>query len=132
MFLFYIRSCNDNLEYFISDKRYSSHSNLFCSSKTGINDSPAKYIDEILDSWKGIHKNMQHDLGLSWYLQPVFSSCCSYLHFWTLLMHVKLYITHLYQNYLFSFFLKIFGKLGDGKRNKNDRAWFYRNILFFL
>ena len=62
--LFNIRSWNVHLEYFLSGKIYSTYSSLFCFTETNTNDSPAKHIDEILDDWKDIHKNVQHGLAL--------------------------------------------------------------------
>ena len=64
MCLFNIRSWNVHLEHFLSDKIYSPYSRLFCFTETNINDSPAKHIEEVLDDWKDIHKNTQHDLAL--------------------------------------------------------------------
>ena len=66
MCLFNIRSWYVHLEDFLSDKMYSTYSSLFCFTETDVNDSPAKYIDEILDDWKDIHKNTQHGLSLSY------------------------------------------------------------------
>ena len=37
---------------------------MFCFTETNINDSSTKYIDEILDNWKDIHKITQHGLAL--------------------------------------------------------------------
>ena len=48
MCLFIIRSWNSHLEHFSSDKIYSTYSSLFCFTKTNIDDSPVKPIDE---SW---------------------------------------------------------------------------------
>ena len=59
-----VRSWNGHLEHFLSDKIYSTYSSLFCFTETNINDSSTKYIDEILDNWKDIHKNTQHGLAL--------------------------------------------------------------------
>ena len=64
MCLFNIRSWSVHLEHFMSDKIYSTYSSLFSLTETNINDSPAKYIDEILDDWKDIHKNTHHGLAL--------------------------------------------------------------------
>ena len=64
MCLFNIRSWSVHLEHFMSDKIYSTYSSLFSLTDTNINDSPAKYIDEILDDWKDIHKNTHHGLAL--------------------------------------------------------------------
>ena len=69
--LFNIRSQNVHLEHFLSDKIYSTYSSLFCFTKTNINDSPAKYIDEILDDWKDIHKNTRHGLALCYNMSKV-------------------------------------------------------------
>ena len=49
MCLFNIRSWSVHLKHFMSDKIYSTYSSLFSLTETNINDSPAKYIDEILD-----------------------------------------------------------------------------------
>ena len=49
MCLFNVRSWNDHLEHFLSDKIYLTCSSLFYFTETSINDSPAKHIDEILD-----------------------------------------------------------------------------------
>ena len=64
MCVFNIKSWKFHLENFLSDKIYSTYFSLFCFTETNINDSPAKHIDEILDDWKGIHKNTQHGLAL--------------------------------------------------------------------
>ena len=50
---------------------YSTYSSLFCFAETNINDSPAKHIDEILDDWKDIHKNIQHSLALCYNVSKV-------------------------------------------------------------
>ena len=71
MCLFSIRSWNGQLEHFLSGKIYSTYSNLFCFTKTNINDSPTKHIDEILDDWKDIHKNTQHGLALCYNVSKV-------------------------------------------------------------
>ena len=63
MCLVNLRSWNGHLEYFLSDKIYSTFLSLLCFTETNINDSP-KYIDEILDDWKDIHRNTQHVLAL--------------------------------------------------------------------
>ena len=47
MCLFKVRSWNDLLEHFVSDKIYSTYPSLFCFTETNIKDSPAKHIDEI-------------------------------------------------------------------------------------
>ena len=71
MCLFNIRSWNVHLEHFLSDKIYSTYSSLFSFAETNINDSPAKHIDELLDDWKDIHKNAQHDLALCYNMSKV-------------------------------------------------------------
>ena len=71
MCLFNIRSWNFHLEHFLSDKIYSTYSSLFCFTETNINDSPAKHIDEILDDWKGIHKDTHHGLALCYNVNMV-------------------------------------------------------------
>ena len=71
MCLFYIRSWKSHLEHFLSEKVYSTYSSLFCFTKTNINDSPAKHINDILDDWKDIHKNTQHGLALCYNVSKV-------------------------------------------------------------
>ena len=71
MCLFNIRSWSVHLEHFMSDKIYSTYSSLFSLTETNINDSPAKYIDEILDDWKDIHKNTHHGLALCYNVNKV-------------------------------------------------------------
>ena len=52
------------LEHFVSGKIYPTYPSLLCFTKTNIKDSPAKYINEILDDWKNVHKNTKHGLAL--------------------------------------------------------------------
>ena len=52
------------MEHFLSDKMYSSYSSLFFFTETNVNDIPSRHIDEILDGWKGIHKNTQDGFAL--------------------------------------------------------------------
>ena len=56
--MFNTRSWNGHLEHFLSDKIYSIYSSLFSFTESNINDSHAEHIDDILDDWKDIHKNM--------------------------------------------------------------------------
>ena len=64
MCLFNIRSWNCRLERFLSGKIHSIYyPSLFCFTKTNINDSPAKHINEILGDWKDIHENTQHNMA---------------------------------------------------------------------
>ena len=60
-----------HLEHFRSDNIYQSYSRLFCFTKANINDFPVKHIDEVLDDWKDIHKNTQHDLALCYKVSKV-------------------------------------------------------------
>ena len=72
MCLFNIRLWNVHLEHFLRDQIYSTYSSLFCfTKKTNINDSPVKHIDEILDDWKDIHMNSEHDLDLFYNINKV-------------------------------------------------------------
>ena len=64
MCLFNRRSWNGHLKHFLNDKIYSVYSSLFCFTETNTNDSPEKHIVEILDDWKDILKNTQHELAL--------------------------------------------------------------------
>ena len=73
MCLFIIRSWNVHLEHFLSDKTYSSYSNLFCFTETNTNDSRAKHIDEILDDGNDIHKNTHHGLALCYNSSEILS-----------------------------------------------------------
>ena len=73
MCLFIIRSWNVHLEHFLSDKTYSSYSNLFCFTETNTNDSRAKHIDEILDDGNDIHKNTHHGLALRYNSSEILS-----------------------------------------------------------
>ena len=52
-----------SFRHFLRDKIYSAYSILFCFTETSINYRPAKHVDEMLDDWKDIHKNTQHDLA---------------------------------------------------------------------
>ena len=52
------------LQHFCIDKMYSTYSSLFCFTETNKNDSSENHIDEIVDDWKDILKNMQHGLAL--------------------------------------------------------------------
>ena len=62
---------NGDLEHFLSDKIYSTYYGLFCFTETNLNGVPAKYIDEVLDDWRDIHKNTQRGLALCYYVSKV-------------------------------------------------------------
>ena len=63
MRLFNIRSWNGHLEHFLSDKIYSTYTNII--------NSPAIYIDEVLIDCKDIHRNIHHGLALCYRVNKV-------------------------------------------------------------
>ena len=71
MCLVNIRAWNVHLEHFLSDKVYQSYPRLLYFSETNINHRPLKYIDNVLNDWRDIHKNTQHDLVLCYKVNKV-------------------------------------------------------------